>query len=435
MTYWLRPFILRAMYKKIPVKPRTSLIVILAVLFCNSAFAKIYIDISSPYVEKIPIAVTPAELSMHTYENRMAARKLTTCLSSDLIFHGFFSVFDSVESGQGHKVDYLVKTRFEAQGGSVNAVLKLIDLSSNSMLTGRRYLGGINDLRKMAHRFSNEIVKAITGMPGVSLSKICFVSKTDRGREIFSADFDGMNIRQETYQRTIVMSPRYSPDGRYLAFTSFRTGSPCLYIKILKTGKIYRLADYQGLNMSPGWAPSGQRLAVTLSKAANPDLYLIDLKGRILKRLTRVPGIDVSPSFSPDGKRLVFVSDRSGTPQLFILEIATGSIKRLTFTGNYNTDPQWSPTDHRIVYVSRVGGQFQIFTIPPEGGDPVQLTYEGSNENPSWSPDGRQIVFSSTRVNGRKAIFVMLANGQDQRLLIDYGMSDYFPFWGPNAFK
>ncbi len=400
-----------------------------------TSFSKIYIDISSPFIQKIPIAIVPPKLKINTYENRIVAEKLTKCLKSDLLFQGFFSVYSSLQIPQGEKLDYLVKGKLDRTGRKISVTLKLVDLSDNSMLVGRKYLGEVGDIRRIAHRFSNEIVKAITGRPGVTLSRIVFISETARGKEIYSADFDGMNIRQETRLKTIVMSPRFSPDGNFIVFNSFKTGRPCLYIKNLRTNSISRLSCLRGINMSPSWHPSGKMLAVTLSKSSNPDLYLIDLKGRILKRLTHGPGINCSPSFSPDGKRLVFVSDRSGTPQLFLLDISTGRIKRLTFSGNYNTDPKWSPLGDRIVYVSRVGGRFQIFTISPEGTDPIQLTFEGTNENPSWSPDGRQILFSSNRMDGKKHLFVMLANGQNQRLLLKYGKRDYFPFWGPNTFK
>ncbi len=416
------PLILVLVFASVALLPQTGL-------------SKIYIDISSPFMEKIPISLSTPELSPGSFENQQAAKKLTSTLKSDLIFHGFFSVFDSAYQSGDEKVDYRIDTRMERKTKTLTAVMKLVDLSTDSMLVGRKYIGTVNDLRKMAHRFSNEVVRAITGKPGVSLSKIVFISRDGKKSEVYSSDFDGMNIRQETNQKTIVMSPRYSPDGRFITFTSFRSGRPCLYLKNLGSGKVRRLTSYKGLNMSPAWAPSGDKLAVTLSKSGSPDIYLIGLDGKVIKRLTRGPGINCSPSFSPDGRRLVFVSDRNGSPQLFIMELSSRKTRRLTFSGSYNTDPQWSPNGDRIAYVSRLGGRFQIFTISPEGGDPVQLTFEANNENPSWSPDGRQILFSSTREGGKKSLYVMYSNGQNQRLLINYGQSDYFPFWGPNVFK
>ncbi len=401
---------------------------------CNG-FAKIFIDINSPYFQKIPVMVQDPNLSVMTYENRQASQEIVDTLSKDLLFQGFFSVFRCIAEGQNEKIDYKVTTDFARKGRTVTVILKLYDLSNGTMVVGRKYIATLSDLKKVAHRFANEIVLSITGHPGVTLSRIVFVSENASNREIYSADFDGTGIRQETWLHTIVMSPRYSPDGRFIAFTSFKTGRPCLYIKAVRNGSIRKLACFQGVNMSPAWHPSGKRLAVTLSKDGSPDIYLLDIRGQIIKRLTHGPGINVSPSFSPDGARIVFVSDRAGGPQLYIMNVSSGRTVRLTYSGSYNTDPEWSPCGDRIIYVSRVGGKFQVFTISSKGGDPLQLTFEGNNENPSWSPDGRQILFSSDRTGGNKHLFVMQANGQDQRLLLRYGRQDFFPFWGPNTFK
>ncbi len=397
--------------------------------------AKIFIDINSPYFQKIPIVVEPPTVSVLTYENRQASQQVTKTLSKDLLFQGFFSVFSSLAEGAGEKIDYKVTTDFSRKGRSVTVVMKLYDLSNGTMVVGRKYIATTSDTKKIAHRFANEIVLAITGHPGLTLSRMVFVSENPSGREIYSAAFDGSGIRQETRLHTIVMSPRYSPDGRFIAFTSFKTGRPCLYLKDISKGSIGKLACFNGINMSPAWHPSGKRLAVTLSRSGSPDIYLMDLNGHIIRRVTRGPGINVSPSFSPDGNRLVFVSDRAGGPQLYVMDLSSGRTRRLTYSGSYNTDPQWSPNGDRIVYVSRVSGKFQVFTISPKGGDSVQLTFEGSNENPSWSPDDTQILFCSNRLGGNKHLFVMQANGQDQRVLVRYGRRDYFPFWGPNTFK
>ncbi|NPA94621.1 MAG: Tol-Pal system beta propeller repeat protein TolB [Thermodesulfobacteria bacterium] len=419
---------------------RKALIIAVFCLFFSlisesHSHAKIVIDINSPFFEKIPILVQPPQVAPVTYENRQTAEKIVKTLVKDLMFEGFFEVYNAEQPPDDQKLDYRVSTDLIRNGQSITAILKLFDLSNQSMLVGRRYIASPSDVKKIGHRFANEIVLAITGRPGLTLSRIVFVSDNGSKREIYSASFDGSDIRQETSLHTIVMSPRYSPDGRYIAFTAFKTGRPCLYLKDTSNGKIRRISCFKGVNMSPAWHPSGKKLAVALSKGGSPDIYLIDLHGKVLRRLTRGPGINVSPSFSPDGRQIVFVSDRAGGPQLYLMDVATGKSRRLTYSGSYNTDPQWSPAGDRIVYVSRINGKFQIFTISPQGGDPVQLTFEGSNENPSWSPDGRQILFSSTRIRGDKHLFAMQANGQDQRLVVKYGRRDYFPFWGPNTFK
>jgi len=401
--------------------------------------ARLYIDITSPYLQKIPIAVPYLDVTPSTFENDLLGRKISKVLSDDLIFHGFFSVLDPAGYGgrpgvdwSKFRLDYLVKGSIEKRGDSLTAELRLFDMSTGAMIQGRRYNGKVKDCRMIAHRFCDLIVMAITGKHGVSLSKITFVAKKDGLKEVHTSDFDGFNVRRETFDKGITVSPRYSPNGRYIAYTSFRTGKPCLYVKDTKIGKIYRLTAYSGLNIAPAWHPDNQRLAVTLSKDGNPDIYIVDLKGRIKTRLTRGPGINVSPTWSPDGKRLAFVSDRSGGPQIYVMDIQTRSAKRITYNGTYNTDPQWSPNGDRIVYTGRAEGQFQVFSISPEGRDPIQLTYSGNNENPSWSPDGRQILFSSTRMGPEKALFVMYANGRGQRMLLRYSNGVEIANWGPN---
>ncbi len=420
----------------------SSFILFLALLALKgSAEARVYIDITSPYLKKIPIAIPYLKPQPDTFENRLLGKKMAKILSNDLVFHGFFSVLDPGNYGGTQEadwkelnVDYVIKGGLRRRGKNLVAEFRLYDTSTGNMLTGRRYKGRVVDQRIMVHRFSDLVVRTITGEPGLSLSKIVFVKRTGKYKEIFSADFDGYNIRQETRDRSITISPRYSPDGRYLAYTSYKNGQPCLYLKDLKRGTVRKLSDYSGLNIAPAWHPDCRHLAVTLSKDGNPDIYIIDLWGNIKARLTRGPGINVSPTWSPDGKKLAFVSDRAGSPQIYIMNLSSRTIERLTYQGDYNTDPRWSPRGDRIAYTGRVDGAFQIFTIPAQGGDPIQLTFFGNNENPSWSPDGRQLLFTSTRLGPEKVLFVMFANGEGRRRMLPSVKAVMTPSWGPNKF-
>ena len=402
--------------------------------------AKVYVDITSPFMRKIPVAVPPPQVRGGTFEDSVTARNISRVLSSDLEFMGFFSIPDpALYSTPGMAIkdypsDYVVKSVMTHTGSSLVMEFRLIETATGKLTAGVKYRGTMADQRVMAHRFADRIVRAITGEGGLTLSRIAFVGSKGKSREIYSADFDGHNVRKETSQRTIVLSPRYSPDARFLAFTSYRAGRPCLYIKDLKSGSVFRSACFKGSNIAHAWHPDSRSLAVTLSRDGSPDIYLIDIRGKIKKRLTWGRSINISPSWSPDGKYLVFISDRSGSPQLYILNTGSGSVRRLTFSGSYNTDPQWSPRGDKIVYCSRLNGKFQIFTISAGGGEPEQLTFNGSNENPSWSPDGRQILFSSTRDGKGKSLYVMYLNGSAQRRLLSFGSSASMPFWGPNRF-
>ena len=400
--------------------------------------ARLYIDITAPILRTIPIELRPLETTPATFENRELAKRVIKVLKNDLEFHGFFKAYDTPVDPSQVVLEYKVVGKFIRLGDKITVELRLYDARDDRMLTGRRYKGNKNSytLRKMAHRFTDVILSTITGEGGVSLSKLAFVGASNWERTIYLADFDGYNLEGLIKGPSIKLSPRISPDGRWLAYTSYQSGRPSLYILNLKDRSTRVLTRFSGINMSPAWHPNGDKLAITLSKDGNPDLYLIDLRGNVLSRLTNGPGINCSPSWSPDGKRLAFVSDRYGSPQVFIMDVGTREVHRLTYSGKYNTDPQWSPKGTRIVYVGRAGGLFQVFTIAPQGGEPVQLTYSGNNVNPSWSPDGRQILFTSDRL-GKKSIFVMDANGRRQRRLITLKgqQQTLTPFWGPNKFK
>ncbi len=420
-------------------------IIILLLSFASitngQAHARVYIDITSPYLKKIPIAVPYLAPEPDTFENRLLAKKIANILANDLTFHGFFSVLDPSRYGGRqdahwdlYRLDFLIKGRLIRKGDRLVVEFRLFDMANMEMVTGRRYKGRVSDHRIMAHKFCDLVVEAITGEPGVSLSKIVFTMKKGKYKEIFSADFDGYGLKQETRDRSITLSPRYSPDGRYLAYTSYKTGRPYLYIKDLKQGKVRKVAGFSGLNIAPAWHPGSRMLAVTLSKDGNPDIYLIDLWGNVKARLTKGPGINVSPTWSPDGTRLAFVSDRSGGPQIYVLDLKSRAIRRLTYQGDYNTDPQWSPKGDRIAYTGRTDGSFQIFTISAEGGEPVQLTFYGSNEHPSWSPDGRQLLFTSMGSGHEKVLYMMFVNGQGRRQVLPSVKGVSTPFWGPDKF-
>jgi TolB protein len=399
--------------------------------------AKVDIDIYGPGGKQIPIAVPNLDVTPQNSQYADVGTKISDVLSNDLTFHGFLSVLDKTQYGgiqdtlwNKFRLDYLVKGSVYASGNTMVVELKLLEMPGEILIEGRRYTANTNEYRKIAHRFCDVIIKAITGEHGVSLSKIAFVAPNGKNRDFFTADFDGFGTEPESNDKSIVISPRYSPNGKYMAYTSYRYGKPYLFIKDLHKKVFKKIGAHPGLNVSPAWHPDGNTLAASLSKDGNPDLFLINSEGHIISKLTSGPGANISPTFSPDGNKIAFVSDRTGSPQIYLMDLNTRSIKRITYSGDYNTDPQWSPKGDKIAYVSRSGG-FQIYTISPDGSSATKLTEQGNNENPSWSPDGRQLLFTSTRLGG-KNLFAMLANGGFQRPIIKNIGKISTPFWGPN---
>ncbi len=400
-------------------------LMLLTALFCwvSQAHAKIYVDVTAPGMRLIPIAVPYLNAKPESSEATRIGTNISEVLTEDLLFHGYFSVPDPQKYGGAADynwkrlgVNYAATGTLYLSGQAMIVDYKLTDVADNSVILSKQYRVTPQEYRHVAHEFCDEIIFALTGERGASLSRIAFVLQQGNKKDIFTADFDGWYPKKVTDEKSLALSPRFSPDGRKLIFTSYRHGKPQIYLKDIN-GSAKQILGYQGLNMSPAWHPNGDRLAVTLSKDGNPDIYLVDINGRIQEKLTFGPGMNVSPSFSPDGRKMAFVSDRGGSPQIYVMDMTSKTVKRITFRGSYNTDPQWSPRGDMIAYTGRVDGRFQIFTIGAEGGEPLQLTNIGNNENPSWAPNGRLILFISNRT-GRKELYAMTSTGIGQKKII-----------------
>ncbi len=407
-----------------------------------------YIDINSPFLRKIPIAVPVFGTDTANETGVQLSKKASDMLSGMLDFTGYFKMLDRdsfIEDSAKIKPDasniyfpnwtavgaeLLVAGNLQVKGGVLEIELRLFDTIKAGQLIGKKYSAGVNDLRDVIKRFSGEIIYYLTGNRGVFDSQIAFVSSGTGNKEIYICEFDGSNISQFTRNKAITIFPAWSSDGHWIAFTSYIRGKPDLYIVNTRDRSMSVVAK-KGINITPAWVPGKFELAATLSYSGDQDIYLLTGTGKEIKKLTNEWGSDVSPTWSPDGKKMAFVSSRSGTPQIYVQDINNGHVERITFYGRYNTQPSWSPKGDKIAYSGMNGGRHNIYTIGLDGKDPVQLTINaGDNESPSWSPDGSLIVFSSTR-EGPSRIFVMTAFGTDQRRLLAISGEQTSPKWSP----
>jgi len=415
-----------------------GLAMLMAFLFTSTAQARVYLDITSPDFRKIPFAVPYFSNKDNPGIIDKSDRDMTAQLTKALEFHGFISVispekYDGARSADWLKlgVDFTIITDYTISGDTITFEFRLIDIADGKMLIGKRYKGSPDLREKMLLRFCDEVIYQLTGERGISLSNIAFTSETSSGhKEIFVADVLGRDIRQITRHNNLVVSPKFSPDGKLLAYTTYHPGNPNLYITNWQEGKTTRaISRRPGLNLAPAWSPDGKTMVITLSVNGNPDLYLITTEGSILDRLTKNTGINVSPAWSPDGKHITFVSDRSGSPQIYIMNVKTKSVRRITFQGNDNTEPSWSPDGEWIAYSGLYEGHYQVFIIKPEGGQSLQLTwYRDDHESPSWSPDSRQIVFTRNHNNDRD-ICTVFRNGTGFRALFHLEGNQSSPEW------
>lgn len=415
---------------------------------CRADFE--YIDITNPFLRKIPLAVPVFKsLTPNDTEDKVAV-EAADLLASTLDFTGYFKLLDRAAFLEDPRqtglvppnlklanwtvigAELLVTAGVSVSDSLMEMELRLYDTFKGRLVVGKRYTGYLADQRRIIRRFCSEIIFELTGNRGIFTSKIAFVSTGTKNKEIYTCDFDGYDPSQLTRTKAITLSPAWSWDGQWIAYTSYAKGKPDLYIRHINENR-GTVVTKKGINISPAWVPNQFALAATLSFSGDQDIYLLTGSGEIIKNLTNNWGIDVSPTWSPDGKRMAFVSDRAGMPQIYIKDINSGEVRRLTYEGKYNTSPSWSPKGDKIAYEAKDNGNFNIRVMGVDGSGPVQLTSDaGDNESPSWSPDGSLIVFNSTR-EGASRIFVMTAFGTDQRRLLVLPGEQTNPSWSPNT--
>ena len=396
---------------------------------------KEYIKITKAGADRIPLVLKPIDTKKN--KNRQYTTGIDSIIKSGLDFTGLFAIIksplnivtggDLYQAGK-RQINFAALSSvgaevyaggvLERKGKTLKMDMEVYDALTGKLMMRKLYQGDREDLRSIAHRFCADLVKLFTGKQSIFESKIAFVSQSGGKKEVYLADFDGYGATQITNtQGGLALSPALSPDGRMLAYLTYTRGLPELHIKDLSTRKIVTVTR-KGVKIDPSWRNGSSELATTFSVNGNQDLYLLRNNGSIARRLTKNSRIDLTASFSPDGNKMAFVSDRHGKPQIFIKDLNSGALRRLTFEGNYNTQPEWSPVGDKIAYTTmQKNGEINIFTINADGTGLKQLTYRSRhNEAPSWSPDGTMIVFSSDR-DGRKRLYVMNADGRNQRKL------------------
>ena len=414
-------------------------LLLLALLFAPAAWARVYLDITSPDLKKLQVAVPYFLDKDHTGEITKQGRAMADLLGRALALHGFIAIIppaaynnDRATNWKSVAADYVALGSFEQSAGGLIMEIRFRDTAGGRMVVGKRYRVPAARAHAMLRKFADETIYALTGERGVSNTEIAFVSDASGAKEVYVADILGQSLRQVTKHHWITVSPRFSPNGELLAYTSYHRGNPNLYITNLLQGKTTRAISWRpGLNVCGAWSPDGTSMLATLSKDGNPDIYLLAANGQIRKRYTSGQGINVSATWAPDGKRFAYVSDRSGRPQIYIRDTTTGRDRRLTFSGTENTTPAWSPKGDLIAYTGLEGSNHHIFLISPDGGEPTQLTrYWGEYESPSWSPDGRQLVLTRTR-NHKKQLCTIFINEHAVRPLADLPGNQTFPQWSP----
>ena len=412
----------------------------------ESGAADVYLEATRPDFQKVPVGVLGfQDVGIQSRPGKVA----TDVLSADLRRSQVFAVADASRlgirlDGPGAPDRQKLKQAFDSGikvlvWGSIGArnpdylLDRFIYDGGEDDGAAKRYVGSKALLRQMAHRLADELVARYTGEPGIARTRIAYVAELKGARELYLMDYDGHGPRQVTYDGFLNLAPQWSPDRKFLVFTSYQSRTrQNIEIVDLSTGKRSPLVSLAGLNITPALSPDGTKLAFATSQDGNSELYTMDMQTKELQRLTVHSAGDLSPSWAPTGKELAFTSDRGGGPQLYLMSADGSNVRRLTFDGDYNAAPVWSPRGNWIAYVCRSGQrQYKICLISPDGQKRSQVTFGGSiDDSPSWSPDGRHLVFSAT-TGGKTQIFMINSDGKELEQLTWNGSHNSMPAWSP----
>jgi TolB protein len=404
---------------------------------------EVFLDIQRSGFQRIPVAILKFQNSIE----EEVLQQIDSVLRQDLEFSEVFDLRDADGLGspkdgpdnaslaQAAKVGVqgIVWGHLSRRGEELMLEAYVYETAKGQQIVATRIVGGARSVRGMAHRLADKMVFAFTGEKGIAESRIAYVSDIGGSKEAYVMDYDGAGQMHVTADRSILISPRWSPNGKQLVYTSYRGGNPDIYLLSLETGVRKRLVSFPNLNISAAFSPNGDRIAFASSREGNAEIYAIDPSGRNLKRLTFNPGDDLSPSWSPAGTQIAFTSDRGGTPQIYIMDSNGGNVSRLTFEGDYNTSPNWSPKGDWIAYACMNGERrIHICLITPDGQTGKLLTQGGEwdDESPSWAPNGRDLVYTSSR-EGKGNIYIQHLDGTGLRRLTANGGNNTSPAWSP----
>jgi len=335
------------------------------------------------------------------------------------------------------KQDYLVIGRtMDAAGGAMRIEYELFDVGRQQRMAEGAITGQRSGLRDVAHQIADIVYEKILGVRGAFWTRIAYITATGTPPNLqyalMVADSDGYNPQVVVRSREALLSPKWSPDGRRIAYVSFESGNSAIYVQDLSTGARQLVSASRGINSAPAFAPDGNRLAVSLSKGGNPDIYLLDLATRKTTQLTRHFSIDPEPVWSPDGRTIYFTSDRSGKPQIYQMAASGGDATRVTFGGQYNASASLveSRGTTRIAMVQGSGNVYRIAVLDRATNQSTLVSPGSQDEAPSFSPNGSMLLYAASE-GSRGVLYAVSADGRvRQRLGLAEG-DVREPAWGP----
>ncbi|PWE29425.1 Tol-Pal system protein TolB [Maritimibacter sp. 55A14] len=409
------------------------------------------IEITEGVIEPLPFAVP--DFVPETPAARDYAAEIARVVAADLAGTGLFreipaSAHIARVTNFASPVQYSDWRPINAQAlitgavgltnGQLTVKFRLFDVFAQAPLgDGLQFGGPEASWRRMAHKVADAVYSRITGEKAYFDSRVVFVSETgpknDRLKRLAIMDYDGANVQFLTGDNSIVIAPRFSPDGRRVLYTSYQSGFPRIYVLDIGNMSQRALDEQPGImTFAPRFSPDGRTVIFSLSRGSNTDIYALDINTGERRQLTNSAAIDTAPSFSPDGRFIVFESDRSGSQQLYIMSAGGGEARRISFgQGRYGT-PVWSPRGDLVAFTKINQGRFHIGVMRTDGSEERLLTSSFLDEGPTWSPNGRVIMFArqSAGADGAPSLWSVDISGRNlKRVPTPQAASD--PSWSP----
>ena len=395
------------------------LIIVYLFIFNSPSAALVEVDITRGNLDPLPIAVSPLHIAPGSKDIKQGDKiiknvgeEIAKIIEINFKRSGLFNPLKKESFVQNPDIAH-VKPRFEdwrlikaqalvtgkvtVEENKLRAEFRLWDVVAAKEMVALAFSTTPDNWRRVAHLISDKIYQRLTGEEGYFDTRIIYVSetgpKTQRYKKLAIMDQDGANVKYLTLGNELVLTPRFSPKNQLVTYLSYFRNMPRVYLLDIETGVQEVVGDFPGMTFAPRFSPDGKKIIMSFAKDGNSDIYTMDLKKRIVEKITDHTSIDTSPSYSPDGKYICFNSDRSGLQQIYVMRSDGSNVKRITFgKGLYGT-PVWSPRGDLIAFTKLHKGKFYIGVMRPDGSGERLLTENFYQEAPSWSPNGRVLIF------------------------------------------
>jgi TolB protein len=393
------------------------LIILLNFILISKSYALIEVDITRGNLDPLPIAVSPLHVDIKSQDYKDIKIKelgenISTIIEKNFKGTGLFNPLKKEAFVQKPDIAHL-KPRFEdwrlikaqalvtgkllIKDGKLKVEFRLWDLAAAQEMTALAFTTTPSNWRRVAHIISDKIYERLTGEDGYFDTRIIYVAesgpKNQRVKKLAIMDQDGFNTKYLTLGNELVLTPRFNPTNQMVTYMSYFRNMPRVYLLDIETGTQEVVGNFPGMTFAPRFSPDGKKIVMSFAKDGNSDIYTMDLETRVVERISDHSSIDTSPSFSPDGKFITFNSDRSGLQQIYVMRSDGSGVKRITFGNGIYGTPVWSPRGDLIAFTKMRKGRFYIGVMRVDGTGERLLTENFYQEAPSWSPNGRVLVF------------------------------------------